>query len=212
VLALGMAGAAHGAGGHYGVDDASIVDAGRCQLESWYARADAGHYDYTLLPACNPGGRLELTLGLSRLRDPAGRDSVLELGAKTLFRQIERGSYGWGLALSTTWGGALERHEGAIAYVPLSVSVADDTLLHYNFGWAYERHADDAMIWGIGGDVSLSRGFNLIAEAYGTHRGGTELQGGLRYSFSHALIDLSYGRSRSERRDDWITLGLGWGF
>lgn len=210
-LALTCSGA-HAVGGHYAVDDAALVEPGRCELEGWYARADGDNDDYTVVGACNPWGNLELGLGASRLQTAGERDTVAEVGAKLLFRELTPGGFGWGLAVATTYGGALERLEGAAAYLPLSVDVAEGLVLNYNLGWAHERDGDDAAIWGVNGIYQLAPGWGLIAEAYGTHRGGTELQAGLRYEIGPARLDLGYGRARADSDDDWYTLGLGWAF
>jgi hypothetical protein len=203
---------AMGAGGHYAVDDAVLVDPGRCLIEAWHARADRNNTDYTVLPACNPAGKLELGMGLSRIQEAGDYDTQVEFYAKTVAREVQLGSYGWGVAVSSTWGGALQRSESAAAYVPLSVHLIEPLLLHFNAGWADERGADHAAIWGSGADYSLAPRVNLIAEIYGTHRGGTELQAGLRYSAGAGVVDLSYGRARATGRDDWVTVGVGWNF
>lgn len=211
-LALALSNAALAAGGHYAVDDATLIDPGRCAVEAWYARADGDNDDVTVIPACNLTGNLELGLGLSRLQEAGERDTVVEFAAKTLFRELEPGGWGWGLAVASTWGGALERHEGAVAYLPLSVHAGEALVLHGNLGWAYERDDDDAAIWGVGADYGLTPWVNLIAETYGSHRGGTELQVGLRFGIADGALDLSYGRSRADAGDDWVTVGFAWDF
>jgi hypothetical protein len=200
------------AGGHYAVDDAGLVDPGRCMLEAWHARADRDNTDYTVMPACNPGGTLELGIGVSRVNRSADYETQVEFAAKTILREVQLGSFGWGVAISSTWGGALQRSESAAAYVPLSLHLVEPLLLHFNAGWADERGADHAAIWGSGADFTLASRVNLIAEIYGTHRGGTELQTGLRYSSGAGVIDLSYGRARATGRDDWVTAGFAWNF
>lgn len=43
-------------------DDARLTDAGACQVESW-VHIHGNQHEFWALPACNPGGNLELTLG-----------------------------------------------------------------------------------------------------------------------------------------------------
>lgn len=79
-------------------DDARLTTAGSCQLESW-TRFYADSTEVWALPACNPTGNLELTLGGGRARYQdtslsSSEDYVLQ--AKTLFRTLETNGWGWG--------------------------------------------------------------------------------------------------------------------
>jgi hypothetical protein len=38
----------------HAVDDATIVGAGQCMVEAWYARAGRHDDEVTVLPSCNP--------------------------------------------------------------------------------------------------------------------------------------------------------------
>jgi hypothetical protein len=204
--------ASFASGGHYGVDDATLIDPGRCQVEAWYARAAADEDDVTVVPACNLTGNLEISLGLSRVRNQGERDTILELAVKTLMREPEVGHLGWGVAAATAWGGALERREGAVVYVPATYAFNEVVTVHANAGWSIERDAPNAAIWGIAGNYAFTAQLALIAEIHGTHRGGSELQIGLRYEAGDGTLDIGYGRMRANAGDDWLTVGLGWTF
>ncbi|RFA26153.1 hypothetical protein CAI21_17640 [Alkalilimnicola ehrlichii] len=136
------------AGGHYAVDDAMVVAPGSCEIEAWYSRGDGDNQDYTAVPTCNPWGNLEIGLGASRVQDAGEWDTWAELNVKSIVRPFERGGYGWGIAAATSYGGAQDRVEGGVIYLPLSVHVAETLVMNYNLGWAYERDGDDAAIWG----------------------------------------------------------------
>ena len=206
-LAYGQAACA--AGGHYAVDDAEILGPERCHIDVWYAYGDQRNDDFTLQPACNPWTNLELGFGVSRLQRDGTRDTIVELAAKRVFRQLEQGRYGWGMAVTTAHGGALDRIEAATAYLPVSVKLAEALQMNYNLGWAYERQESGNMLWGVGGDASLTPRYNLIAEAYGARGGETELQAGLRYNLPAWTVDVSYGRAW-DGADDWVVLGVNW--
>ncbi len=198
------------AGGHYAVDDATLVDAGSCELEVWYARTDSSVSALTVMPACNPWGNLELAVGLSRVSP--GSELWVELAAKTLMRDLEQGGFGWGLALATLHSDSLREFDGAVIYVPVSVAISDQLVLHTNLGWGHEAKDDDAAVWGLGLDLGVISNINLIAETYGTHRGGTEAQAGVRLAAGEGHLDFSYGRVVSDSDDDWLTLGFAWAF
>ena len=80
-------------------DDARLTTGGSCQLESWM-RVYRDSRELWALPACNPGGNFEITLGGGRAKangEAATDDYVLQ--GKTLFRTLEPNGWGWGLAV-----------------------------------------------------------------------------------------------------------------
>jgi hypothetical protein len=197
------------AGGHFAVDDATLADPGRCQIEAWYTRHDRGSREYTLVPACNPTGNLELGLGVTRLSPKS--DLQLELSAKTLVRELTLDTIGWGIAVVSQHNDDLSRLEAIQAYVPVSIPLVPGVLVHANLGWDYQRHDADSMTWGLGTDIGLTDNMHLIGEVWGHHRGGSAAQIGLRFVVKEANIDVSYGRNRGGD-EDWFTVGTAWTF
>lgn len=79
-------------------DDARLTTAGSCQLESWIRNYSASH-EVWALPACNPLGNFEVTLGggVSRnLEQRSTTDYILQ--AKTLLRPLSTNDWGIGMA------------------------------------------------------------------------------------------------------------------
>lgn len=214
ILGAGMLGTApaFAMGGHYVVDDAALADPQRCEVYGWYSRGGSNDQALEAELACNPLGNFEITLGAGRFKDAGGWDTGLALEAKTLFRAPAVGSWGWGLVGRSEWSDTLSTHENVQLYVPVTLAVNDHVLLHVNGGGVWERNDKNAGTWGAAADIALSPGLSLIAETYGTHRGGTEYQLGLRNGFGAGFIDLSYGWTRSSASDNWITVGLAWMF
>jgi len=83
-------------------DDARLTTAGSCQLESW-ARIYPNSQELWALPACNPTGNLEFTVGggVAKLEGAAGWTDDYVLQAKTLFKILELNSWGVGAAVGT---------------------------------------------------------------------------------------------------------------
>src|SRR5438128_843989 len=77
-------------------DDARIVDAQACQLESWVRRNEHST-EYWAIPACNPTGNLELALSGARTNE-AGETHTSDalVQAKTLFRPLKTNDWGVG--------------------------------------------------------------------------------------------------------------------
>jgi hypothetical protein len=70
-------------------DDARIVDAKVCQLESWVKKTPDSTETWAL-PACNFTGNLELTLGGALTReDGQTRTTDVQAQGKTIFKPLE---------------------------------------------------------------------------------------------------------------------------
>ena len=217
-LALGCAGVtlsapdAVGSGGHYVVDDAALVEPGRCAVEAWYSRGGSDAQELVAEPACNLTGNLELTLALSRFRADNGWDTGVGFEAKTLFRTPAIGSWGWGLVGRSDWSDGLGRHESVELYAPVTFMVNDHVMVHLNGGGIIERNDSNALTWGAALDVAVAHDLHLIAEGFGTHRGDTQYQLGLRSIIGSGHVDLGYGWAGSDTSDNWFTVGFAWAF
>ena len=198
-------------------DDARIVDDKSCQVESW-ARRNVDSTEFWALPACNPWGGAELTLGGSWANvDGATHFAAQVVQAKTLFRPYEPGGWGVGLAVGTFRYLQRERENGwpgdAYFYVPVSVAVgSDDLVMHVNAGASHHRDESRTVAtWGLGAEARLSERLYFIPETFATDRGRPFFQAGLRYWVipSRVQVDATYGnRLVSDSRERWFSLGL----
>ena len=200
-------------------DDARLTTAGSCQPESW-TRIYQDSTEVWALPACNPTGNLELTLGTGRAYyDAAGREAVSDYiyQAKTLFRQLETNGYGWGLSAGTVRHPAVNPgpnlHGNTYVYLPVSASFADDVLvIHLNTGWLKERVTDkNFATWGVGTEWNVSERMTWLVEAFGASQSSSYWQAGGRFSVVPQLlqIDATLGRQAGGSRDhQWISFGL----
>jgi len=167
------------AGRPFFTDDAALTIAETCQIETWF-QLNANHdRELWALPACNPTGNFEFTVGFNQLQTHQNNnlnnkvDSYF-LQGKTLFRELETNSWGVGLA----FGIIRPRHGAAGAdfiYLPYSLSFADDALIvHANLGWIKNRASNDnraagfnRTTWGLGTEYSLVNRVSVFAEAFG---------------------------------------------
>lgn len=194
-------------------DDARLTDAGACQVESW-VHIHGNQHEFWALPACNPGGNLELTLGGALAYDGNRSESgaaVIQL--KTLFKPLETNGYGVGLAAgyATQPGSA---HSGnPYFYVPVSFSLIDDrVVLHTNLGYTREReNQENRLTWGLGSETQLTERTWLIAESYGQDKGHPFFQVGIRHWIipNRMQIDTTYGSQFGAISDQhWFSIGL----
>lgn len=198
-------------------DDARITDAGACQLEAW-KRNNRDSNEFWALPACNPTGNLELTLGGNELPDGSGgRTHDMVVQGKTLFRTLETGGYGIGLAAGlvrhTAPGPGQGRLSSAYFYVPASKSFLEDKLiLHLNLGAQNNRdNGSKPLTWGIGTEINFTPRFALIAETYGDNHTRNFYQAGVRIWIipNRWQIDSTFGaQAGSLGASRWWTIGI----
>lgn len=197
-------------------DDARIVDAGACQVESWIKR-NHSDTEYWAMPACNFTGNFELAFGAARGSDADGsRTTDIALQGKTLFRPLEANDWGAGLAFGAV------RHPSdsesnligdLYAFVPISASFNDDRLVvHTNLGWLHERsERSHRLTWGVGAEAQVTPRVWLIGETFGENKGSPLFQVGLRYWIvpDRVQLDATYGNSWPGRSQDrWVSIGL----
>lgn len=196
-------------------DDAGVVEAGACQLETWVQR-QRGQTAFWAVPACNPTGNLELGVGASRVRtdgtDASSGDTQLQ--AKTVLQPL--GAEGWGLALAV----GVVRHPDdtpqrtdVYLNLPLSVALADDSLLmHLNAGWVRTQGAgENRRTWGLAGEWRAFERTTLLAETFGQSGGKPLVQVGLRHSLVPDRVQLDFtigGPARGGAAARWVSFGL----
>lgn len=198
-------------------DDARLTTAGSCQLESWM-RIYPDSKELWALPACNPTGNLEFTVGGGRARHddaPATSDYVFQ--AKTLFRPLETNDWGIGFAVGTIRHPEINPGPNMLgntyAYIPLSVSLNDDkVILHANLGWLKDKASgQNNLSWGVGGEFKLHARLLGIAETFGDNRSMSYGQVGVRYSVRPDLfqVDATIGQQLSgPGKNHWLSFGI----
>lgn len=194
-------------------DDARLTDAGACQLETW-THQHSHQKEWWALPACNPGGNFEITLGGALSYSEGVRESgALQIQGKTLFKPLETNGYGLGLAFGYATQPGSGQSGSPYFYVPASWSLADDRLvLHGNLGYTREReNQENRLTWGLGSEIQTTERLYVIAETYGQDKGAAFTQVGLRYWVipNHMQIDTTWGSQFGHMRDQrWFSIGL----
>ena len=198
-------------------DDARMVDPGACQVETW-RRTLKGSREFWAFPACNPGGRLELTLGGNDIPDGnGGRGSDFVFQGKSIVRPLETNGWAWGLAAGVVGHNDRAPGQGTMAnryfYVPVSVSFFDDHIVtHINVGGQDNRDTGRRVAtWGLGGEFNFTPRFALIAETYGDDQTRQFYQTGVRFWVipQHWQIDATVGsQAGSWSSSRWFSLGV----
>lgn len=208
------------------VDDATITAPGNCQVESW-TQHTTGQLEYWAVPACNLGGKWELSAGGGRI-GPGGSAASYRSGvvqAKTVFKALDDdddddddkddGGIDWAVGL--TVANQFRQGTGAVGdlsvLVPLTVSLLDGkVLVHANAGMLHGRSGGryDQFL-AAGAEWSASERLTLTLESYGTRRTRGYAQAGARYAVIPDRLALDagvgdrIGRFGAER---YYTIGL----
>lgn len=214
LLAVGVTSLPVQAGRPLATDDAALVDAGACQLETWIERGRDSRATW-LNPGCNPFGRTEFAFGGARVRpDDAPGYTLRAWQIKQMLREHGAAHAGFALAL-----GGQRQHQGdarevflnGIATFPLA---GEARLLHVNLGGLRARDADGRHVratWGLAYDAEVMSATRASLEIFGTSGERAHWQFGLRHELvpGHVQLDASVGGAIgrwSETR--LVTVGL----
>jgi len=167
-------------------DDARVVDGGGCQIETFVKRQKKlDEREFWFLPACNPFGRAELTVGRSWIDGSAPGDSRFNiLQAKTLLKALQTNGAGYALTLGAFRVSPFQAARTTNPYLNAigSYSFADDrVVVHANLGAINDRQA--GMIratWGLGAEIAFNPRLYAILESYGQRADKPTLHYGLR--------------------------------
>jgi hypothetical protein len=205
------AGVAHAAR-PFVTDDARTVDAGGCQIETFAKQQQrTRESEFWFLPACNPWGNLEMTVGSVNLSDAPASSRTMIVQGKTLIRPLRTNDFGLALTLGT------QRTAPAIPaprwnpYLNLITSISyleDKVVLHANAGALKDRPASRTRgTWGLGAEIAVDARLYAIAESYGQEGERPSKQLGLRYWIepNRLQVDTTLGGQRGRT---WVSIGL----
>lgn len=193
------------------VDDADIVGAGQCQAETWLQRW-SGYSEFWVMPACNVGGKTELSLGGVRASSRSRHSYAVNFQAKTLLRPLATNS--WGVALTA---GVIEglnndlSGRGWYAELPFTHSFSDDRfLLHASAGWERDPAGRSEFSWGVGSEFNLYGPNWLLAEVYDAENEDAAFQVGFRRELvtDRFELDLAFGDTFQGRSNRHVAISL----
>lgn len=209
--ALILPGPARATGGHHAVDDAAMLDAGQCQIETWVDRETGGAR--TLLhagPACRVGA-VELGLNLDRVQLDGARTTSVA-GAQIKWARTLSGGWSAGLVFGVAGQDGAPRYLGSTVVVPVTWQVTESLLAHVNVGRDFRRGQADTNRAGLALEWAPLSAWSFVAERF--REGSVNFwRAGSRWAFTPTLnIDLSRARSLDSSAAAWWTLGLAWVF
>jgi hypothetical protein len=197
-------------------DDAAVLEAKTCQLESWIEFA-RGARAYWAVPACNFTGNLELAVGGAGV-NPDGTPSShqLALQAKAVFAQGDNDRWSMGAVGGVVRdSGPVESDASSRAYYAkalLSLRPSDALEVDLNLGASNDFGAGATIAAGVALQYEIVPRATLLAEIFRDERGPGKFQVGARYGFDAAPIEayVSYGNRLGSASADawWVIAGI----
>lgn len=206
-LLLTAAHAAHAAGGHHAVDDASILEPGQCQLETWADRTtDGARSSAHVGPGCRVGP-VELSLNLDRVRSA---DTTTVAGPQVKWATPVSDSLSVGLAASAALQERAPRQASRTLLLLGTWQPSDSWLVHANAGRDFRpgglssTHAGAAIEW------QATPRWSFVAERF-REGGGDYGRTGARWSLNDAVnVDISRASGWRGGSPAWWTVGVSW--
>jgi hypothetical protein len=181
------------AGGHHAVDDAAILDAGQCELESWLASPRGGARLLHAGGGCRIG---PVELGLAGEVERHGGTAQSGYGVSVKWARAWSDSISLGASFGPAWPAHVRpRYQGVSVAALATWHPRDDLALHLNLGRDLVHRGRDAARHGLAAEWLPGDGWSFVLERYleaGSQfaRAGARLAGGKAWS-----LDLS----RSQR-------------
>ena len=195
-----VAAPAHAAGGHFDVDDATVLDLGRCQVEAWVVRAPAAGATVAHVgPGCR-AGPVEVGVNIDRWSVAGSGRTLLGPQLKWVVDPLVD-KLSAGLAWSAAYDLTNHGRPTQTLYAPFSWRAAEKLWLHANIGLDRDAEGTRWRRQGLSGEWAASDKLTVIAERVKIVGDWTSRVGG-RLNVSETLsVDLSAARfgPRGER-------------
>lgn len=204
---LALTAPARAAGGHHSVDDATILEPGECQLETWADRTtDGARSSQHLGPGCRVGP-VELSLNLDRVRTT---HTAAVGGPQLKWATPLNDTVSVGVVTALSWQDRSPRSASRSIVLLGTWQPAEAWLLHVNAGRDFRpgepsgTHAGAAVEW------QAAPAWSFVGERF-REGGSSAWRVGARWALNASVnVDLSRARSLTADGPTWWTLGLSW--
>lgn len=199
---------AYAAGGHHAVDDASLLDAGQCQIETWIDRRARPRAQAANANVGCRVGPAELELAMERI-SPATRQSIERVvGLKVKWAYELAPGWSTGVIVAPSWDvGPDRRYGGTLLLVPVTWRVSDRLQAHVNVGREFTPGALNLPRVGLALEWSMSQAWSVIGELFRESSEEYARLGTRWHPTSAWSFDLSRTRAFSAAQPRWWTLG-----
>ena len=210
LAAFAACGLVHAAGGHHAVDDASILETGVCEVETWLAHSRGGQNLVHGGAGCRVGP-VELGIASEYARQGGTSQTAYALQAKWATELRPGLAIGFSVT-PVSQAHVRPRYQGTTVAALLTWAVRDDLALHANLGRDIVHRGPNQNRSGVAAEWTIREGWSLVGERYA--EGMSQMaRVGVRWAISdNWSADFSRAqRLRGPGESSW-TLGMSWLF
>ncbi len=208
---LSLAMQAHAAGGHHAVDDAALLDVGKCKVEGWVERETGGTRSLQHAGAGCRVGPVELGLNLDKEKQ-ATSDAATTIGPQTKWAYPLNDVLSMGVVASAKFNSQSPRYASSTLVLPLTWRVTDTLSAHANWGRNFLRGGVGQPRGGVSLEWAPISDLSLVAERF-REAANNSTRLGARYALTPDVkLDISRARSLNAGGVSWWTAGVIWEF
>lgn len=198
-------------------EDAGVLGAGECELESAAGREkpkdEGSTRDGYVQFGCGFGYRSQVALSASRTKSPGDRADEVAVVGKTALLELTDDSTG--VVVAWAFGGMKPRG-GNFKYESTEIKgvvthPVGDWQFHANLGWSRSQ-ADhqNTTIWSVAAERTSLGPVDVMAEVFGDDRAPAWINAGIRWPVipEKFFLDASYGVQMDSGKTKLATVGL----
>lgn len=211
LLLAGMMPATARAAGPHLVDDAGVVEAGRCELEAYFNTSIGPGWRRIASPTCGFAGLRGWEIGVIVASDGPGGSLVPGIAGKAAL--VTKGPLTLGAELSAGFDPEGNQADYVSSNLAATLAVLPRLAIHANAGLDHAPGLGVFPTWGLAAVVNPAANWWLVGEAAGRQGFRTRWQAGVRHQIGHWQFDAMLSHAIDETRGDkWVTLGVTYSF
>ena len=202
---------AQAAGGHHPVDDAAMLDVGKCKLEGWAERETGGARTLQHLGTGCRVGPVELGLNLEKEKQVT-LDAATSFGPQIKWAFLLNDVLSVGVVASAKFNSQSPRYASSTVVLPLSWRATETLSVHANYGRNFLRGGVGQPRGGVSLEWAPITDVSLVAERF-REAANNSTRLGARYALTPDVkLDISRARSLHAGGVSWWTAGVIWEF
>ena len=202
---------ARAAGGHHAVDDAAMLDVGKCKLEGWAERETGGARTLHHLGTGCRVGPVELGLNFDKEKQTP-LDAATSFGPQIKWAFPLNDVLSVGVVASAKFNSQSPRYASSTVVLPLSWRATDTLSAHANWGRNFLRGGLGQPRGGVSLEWAPTSDVSLVAERF-REGANNSTRLGARYALTPDFkLDISRARSLHAGGVSWWTAGVIWEF
>ena len=202
---------AQAAGGHHAVDDAAMLDVGKCKLEGWAERETGGARTLQHLGTGCRVGPVELGLNLDKEKQVT-LDAATSFGPQIKWAFPLNDVLSVGVVASAKFNSQSPRYASSTLVIPVTWRATETLSVHANYGRNFLRGGVGQPRGGVSLEWAPITDVSLVAERF-REAANNSTRLGARYTLTPDVkLDISRARGLHAGGVSWWTAGVIWEF